>query len=267
MGSVPSTLIELPAQISSLAFNPSGKMLASWSPAGNAYLIDTPKGTLSTFSHTANKEQGIIVWRNEAVFSTALASGKVLDYDTRQRSSTRTVEVKASLASVGWSCDGSVLCGGTSDGKVILWDARRRAALHKFSGHRGMVKGLAWSSSLLASGCTEGKVKMWDVQIGKCSKEIDTAPVWSLLFSRNTSEIISGHGDPLNAVTIWNMDGNKEGNLLGHQMKVTQLALSPLGNQLLTGAGDETLRFWEAFPSNEKKKGESLMELSSIKIR
>lgn len=46
--------------------------------------------------------------------------------------------------------------------------------------------------------------------------------------------------------------------LAGHTCRVLYLAMSPDGETIVTGAGDETLRFWHAFPkakSTEKKEG------------
>ena len=37
--------------------------------------------------------------------------------------------------------------------------------------------------------------------------------------------------------------------LTGHSMRVLYLAMNPDGNTIVTGAGDETLRFWNIFPS------------------
>jgi cell division cycle 20-like protein 1, cofactor of APC complex len=36
--------------------------------------------------------------------------------------------------------------------------------------------------------------------------------------------------------------------LSGHTHRVLYLAMSPDGQTIVTGAGDETLRFWNAFP-------------------
>jgi cell division cycle 20-like protein 1 (cofactor of APC complex) len=41
--------------------------------------------------------------------------------------------------------------------------------------------------------------------------------------------------------------------LTGHTLRVLYLAMSPDGQTIVTGAGDETLRFWNAF---NKAKGE-----------
>ena len=36
--------------------------------------------------------------------------------------------------------------------------------------------------------------------------------------------------------------------LTGHTYRVLYLAMSPDGQTIVTGAGDETLRFWNVFP-------------------
>jgi len=41
----------------------------------------------------------------------------------------------------------------------------------------------------------------------------------------------------------------KVSTLTGHTFRVLYLAMSPDGTTIVTGAGDETLRFWNVFPS------------------
>ena len=43
-------------------------------------------------------------------------------------------------------------------------------------------------------------------------------------------------------------------SLTGHTNRVLYLAMSPDGETIVTGAGDETLRFWNAFPKKEKNE-------------
>ena len=42
--------------------------------------------------------------------------------------------------------------------------------------------------------------------------------------------------------------------LTGHTFRVLYLAVSPDGKTIVTGAGDETLRFWNVFPETEDKE-------------
>ncbi len=51
---------------------------------------------------------------------------------------------------------------------------------------------------------------------------------------------------------------NTTATLAGHTCRVLYLAMSPDGETIVTGAGDETLRFWHAFPKavqEEKREG------------
>lgn len=41
--------------------------------------------------------------------------------------------------------------------------------------------------------------------------------------------------------------------LTGHTSRVLYLAMNPKGETIVTGAGDETLRFWNVFPGKTKK--------------
>ena len=43
-------------------------------------------------------------------------------------------------------------------------------------------------------------------------------------------------------------------SLTGHTNRVLYLAMSPSGETIVTGAGDETLRFWNAFPRKEQSE-------------
>lgn len=46
--------------------------------------------------------------------------------------------------------------------------------------------------------------------------------------------------------------------LTGHTYRVLYLANSPNGESILTGAGDETLRFWNVFDGSQYRKSENL---------
>ena len=44
----------------------------------------------------------------------------------------------------------------------------------------------------------------------------------------------------------------KTATLLGHTCRVLYLAISPDGQTIVTGAGDETLRFWNVYPKKQE---------------
>lgn len=60
----------------------------------------------------------------------------------------------------------------------------------------------------------------------------------------------------------------KIATLTGHNLRVLYLAMSPDGESIVTGAGDETLRFWKVFPKQKKvEKQKSLIQDSAFVIR
>jgi len=61
----------------------------------------------------------------------------------------------------------------------------------------------------------------------------------------------------------------KVATLTGHTYRVLYLAMSPDGETIVTGAGDETLRFWKVFPpgSTNKEKEVSAIDPLSMSIR
>lgn len=75
------------------------------------------------------------------------------------------------------------------------------------------------------------------------------------MFNKNVNELVSTHGYSDNAIVIWKYPSMKKvTTLMGHSYRVLYLAASPDGETIVTGAGDETLRFWKCFPKNNKQK-------------
>jgi len=94
------------------------------------------------------------------------------------------------------------------------------------------------------------------------------------MFSRNVNEIVSTHGYSLNQIIVWKYPSmQKVTTLTGHTYRVLYLSMSPDGQNVVTGAGDETLRFWSIFPSVKGKidstpfGGTSSLFPSSMDIR
>ena len=83
------------------------------------------------------------------------------------------------------------------------------------------------------------------------------------------NELVSTHGYSENAIVVWKYPSmRKLTTLTGHNLRVLYLAMSPDGESIVTGAGDETLRFWKVFPkANKVKTQNSLIETSACVIR
>lgn len=83
------------------------------------------------------------------------------------------------------------------------------------------------------------------------------------MWSRTSNELVSTHGysgGPVsNQIHIWRYPSMTQvATLTGHTTRVLYLAMSPEGQTIVTGAGDETLRFWNAF---ERPRGDILQSI------
>jgi cell division cycle 20-like protein 1 (cofactor of APC complex) len=80
--------------------------------------------------------------------------------------------------------------------------------------------------------------------------------VCNLVFSKTNDELVSTQGYSLNQVIVWKYPTmEKIASLTGHTYRVLYLAMSPDGSKIVTGSGDETLRFWRLFPQSRASRG------------
>lgn len=150
---------------------------------------------------------------------------------------------------------------------------RKYEPVRRFEDHTAAVKAVAWSPhshGLLASGggTADRHIRFWNAVTGATLHKVDTqSQVCNLMWARTVNEIVSTHGYSLNQVVVWKYPSmQKVVTLSGHTMRyfllhlrcelngsncffrVLYLAMSPDGQTIVTGAGDETLRFWNVFP-------------------
>ncbi|KAF8735086.1 hypothetical protein AX14_002757 [Amanita brunnescens Koide BX004] len=208
----------------------------------------------------------------------ALASGgndnKVCIWDLRGTKRGRIGSSSISLTSgVGSGPGGSIGTGsgtnpgaGTSSGATVTEEGGD-VPLWKFHEHTAAVKALAWdphiSGVLATGGGTQDKhIRFWNVGTGTMLNELDTgSQVCNLVWSLTSHELVSTHGfsstTAQNQICIWKYPTlNMVASLTGHTNRVLYLAMSPDGETIVTGAGDETLRFWNAFPRKERSERE-----------
>jgi len=173
---------------------------------------------------------------------------------------------KQEVCGLRWSFDDMQLASGGNDNKLLIWDsAGSTSPIMKFNDHTAAVKAIAWSPhqhGLLASGggTADRCIRFRNTLTGTPLNCIDTgSQVCNLMWSKNVNEIVSTHGYSLNQIIVWRYPSmTKVSTLTGHTYRVLYLAMSPDGQTIVTGAGDETLRFWNVFPGPKNKDGSRL---------
>lgn len=201
--------------VSSVAFSPDGKTLASGSADQMIKLWDVASGTelRSLSGHTG------VVW------------------------------------SVAFSPDGKTLASASKDQTVKLWDVVSGRELLTLKGHTDDVWSVAFSHNgkMLASGCLDKTIKLWDVAKGSELRTLKghTDAVWSVAFSAN-DEILASGGGKDHAVKLWDLpSGTELRTLSGHADDIYSVKFSADGKLLASGSADSTIRIWNVSNGTE----------------
>ncbi|MFP4099187.1 WD40 domain-containing protein [Coleofasciculus sp.] len=195
--------------ISSVAFNPDGKILATSDTTGN-----------------------ISLWRG-------FADGEQLLSCTEHTSWVRTV---------AFSPDGQTLVSCSIDGTIKLWDVGTGECLKTLKGHTSWIWDVAYSpdGQTLVSGSGDQTIKVWNATTGECLKTLreHTAAVWAVSFSPDGQTLASGSEDQ--TLKLWDIGtGQVITTMEGHKDWVCSVAFSPDGQTLVSGSYDQTLKLWD----------------------
>lgn len=212
---------------------------------------------------------GALAW-NEQILSSGSRDRTIFHRDVRvpEHHVRELHGHKQEVCNLEWNTEANQLASGGNDNKVLVWDALNTTPLHRFTEHKAAVKALAWSphqQGILATGggTADMKIRFWNTITGTLLSEVDTgSQVCNLMWSRTANEIISTHGyssgKVQNQVQLWRYPSMQQiATLTGHTTRVLYLAMSPDGETIVTGAGDETLRFWDLNSPSRGQKGGS----------
>lgn len=246
-------------------FSTSGETVTSvrWSKQSDDLIIGTSQGDVQLWDITQKKKIRTLLRHYARVgsldtYDNLIASGSrdnligVSDLRSPNQYPQRLRGHKQEVCGLRWSPDGDMLASGGNDNKLCLWDIKKTTKpIYRLSDHNAAVKALSWSPyerRLLASGggTADRCIRFWNTFTSECTMCIDTeSQVCNLLWSTNACELVSTHGYSMNHIVLWKYPSmEKVVTLTGHTYRVLYLAMSPDGNTIVTGAGDETLRFW-----------------------
>ncbi|OWZ19714.1 WD repeat-containing hypothatical protein [Phytophthora megakarya] len=257
----------------------------SWSQRGTHLSVGTNSGEVQIWDVSAGKKirtmtghlarVGTLGWNGQSLASGSRDRNVLMrDLRTQEPFQNKLAGHKQEVCGLKWSFDGRQLASGGNDNKLLIWNVQSMSSglsgdattpLARFNEHSAAVKAIAWSPhqhGLLASGggTADRCIRFWNTQSLTALPFVDTgSQVCNLMWSKNANEVVSTHGYSLNQIIVWKYPTmTKLATLTGHTFRVLYLAMSPDGQTIVTGAGDETLRFWNAFPSTKAQRGSRL---------
>lgn len=248
--------------VTSVQWADKGELLAVGTNRGITQIWDvhTQKMTMELSGHTSRV--GCLAWNGDLVCSGS-RDRHIIQRDIRQPHVTekKMSAHRQEVCGLKWSPDKQYLASGGNDNQLLVWSMRRTDPSQVFTEHSAAVKALAWSPhhhGLLVSGggTADRHLRFWNTLTGQPMQAIDTgSQVCNVAWSKHSSELVSTHGYSLNQVIIWKYPSLQPvTKLSGHQFRVLYLAMSPDGESIVTGAGDETLRFWHVFSKSGQQR-------------
>ncbi|GAM28220.1 hypothetical protein SAMD00019534_113960 [Acytostelium subglobosum LB1] len=217
-------------QLSSVAFSPDAKLVATASWSGLAKLWD---------ADTAQVQQ-TFTGHSERVVGLAY-------YPLSDQSAT-----------------GVTLATASADGTAALWSSQSPSPIAKLEGHAGSVNRVAFhpmGRHLLSTGI-DRSWRLWDIESNQCllDQEGHSEPVMGIAVQCDGALVATGAQDAL--VRVWDLrSGRPIHYFRGHAKQVISVDWSPNGYQLASGSEDNTVIVWDL---RKKEQTYQILAHSSI---
>jgi cell division cycle 20-like protein 1 (cofactor of APC complex) len=247
--------------IASLSWTERGPLLAVGTNGGSMAVWDAQTCQAVRTFKSHKSRVGTLCW-NGSILTSGSRDRHIYHHDMRSPKQyvAKLVGHKQEVCGLRWSPDGQYLASGGNDNRLLVWTPHASVPVQTYADHSAAVKAIAWSPhqrGLLASGggTADRTIRFRNVLTGSNLHSVDTgSQVCNLAWSKNVNEIVSTHGYSQNQIVVWSYPTMTPlARLTGHLMRVLYLAVAPDGQTIVTGAGDETLRFWLAFPPSGSK--------------
>lgn len=256
-GSLEATLSGHNARIKSVAFSPNGKYLATgsldtsiiiwqvsdWSilrklEAHESFVNCLAFSPDSKLLASGGEDRRVILWQVE--------SGEILH---------RLEEPIQRVGNVSFSSDGGLIAAASAENRARVWLVNSGELLWTLLGPNGIYR-LAFSphGSTLATGSWSvvpfvgdptAPIIFWDMSDGSQIRVTDEMTVaYSMIFSPDGELLFSG-AEKNFSIHVWRVtDGSLTWELLGHQDKVTAVAVNAQGTRIASGDQSGEIILW-----------------------
>lgn len=249
------------AEVTSIAYSPNSKLLASASRDNTIAIWTTDNGRqLQTLVGHTDEVTSVAFVGNELTLVSVSYDGtaRIWDITTGKTLHTLSHTPKGhskAIDSVSVNADGTVIATGCRDNTIKLWDSKTGDELHTLYGHSGKISSLAFSpdGKFLVSGSHDHSVRLWNGITGERIRTFDGHPVavMGVAFSRDGRYIASGGGGYAGraVVIVWDIESGKQRYKPFETTDewVSSLTFSPDGSLLLVGTNTngKALHLWD----------------------
>jgi cell division cycle 20-like protein 1 (cofactor of APC complex) len=156
-----------------------------------------------------------------------------------------------------------IFATGGNDNKIVLYDLRKMKKLGKMSFHKAAVKALSFSKTkenelLSGGGYGDQTLCKWDIIQMKPTKTKNLQSQICNLEMTQQGYVVTTHGWPKNQIEVRDLHTMELfSTFLGHSQRVLHLSINQNTDLIVTGSGDQTLRFWNV--KNIAEEGEDFL--------
>jgi WD40 repeat protein len=251
--------------VTSLAFSPDGKTLASGNPFEQHRLWDVAAGKLLHEFEEGEGGLGLAFSPDGKLLATGSMNGAVRLWEVGTGKLLRCLSgYHGWVSQLRFSPDGKALLLAGSDSQTVhLWDVASGRDLRRQHGHQGFVASVAYSPDgrLLATGGgdkldQDNLIRLWDAHTGKELRQLvgHGSRVNVVAFAPDGRLLASG-GDREDVPRLWDAPaGTPQGRLIsprcdqergGQERRITALAFLPCGQRLLSGNDEGLIQIWD----------------------
>lgn len=161
---------------------------------------------------------------------------------------------KADVMSLsGSNIDANIFASGSVDSTCKIWDIRTGKSVLTFRGHSSDVNSVTFfpDGNAIGTGSDDTSCRIFDM---RCASELGAfgtpqilSGITSVSFSSSGRFLFAGYED--NHVRAWDVTADPAKGCMqlggvGHEGRVSTVAVNPTGDALLTGSWDTFLRIW-----------------------
>lgn len=173
--------------------------------------------------------------------------GVVVLWDLAACSGRTLYQHRGAVTCSALSADGTLLVSGDTDGRLSVWDLERERIVGVMSGHDGPVTGCDLSADglRLVSGSSDRTVMVWSLESGQRTHVFHAHECEVLAVAWSAGLAWSASAD--HSARAWELSRQSRppAHRLRHAAGVTDVALSPDGQLLISGSLDCTVRIWD----------------------
>ncbi|HTX44704.1 MAG TPA: hypothetical protein VMD48_00310 [Solirubrobacteraceae bacterium] len=241
--------------VTTVAFSPNGKLLASGNAGGAVVLTDEASGkTLFTLPGTSLINQ-VTFSPGGTTLASATQRGTVVMWDLATRRMLGVLDGTAGAVNgIAFSPDGRLLALGNQNGSVSIWNALTGRRLRTMRSDGSAVNDVAFSpdGATLAAAGADGTVVLWDPSTGRSERFLrgNRAAVNAVAYAPDGRTLAAASDD--HTIIIWSASTGRVLHVLrGHTSFVNDLAFSPDGRTIASAGADHLVILWDAATGRE----------------